>query len=299
MDDFIPTGSRLQGRAGTGEFDSAVGTDYFTTMGIPIMAGRSLTAADTASSPRVAVVNEALSRKYFADQNAIGRTFTTTDARGDKLLYTIVGICGNIRYSNLRRDPPPLFFLSYHQLPDVPWGMRFAVRTRMPLAGMAAALRTAVQSVDRDLPLIDLRTQKEQIDQITMSERLLADLAGGFGVLALVLAAIGIYGVLAYSVSRRTSEIGIRMALGARPATVLGMVLREAAWIAAVGAVGGTAAALAMGKLVSSLLYGLKPWDPATLVGSAVLLGLVALGASWIPAHRAATVDPTCALRHE
>lgn len=299
MDNFVPTGTTLQDGAALSEFDNAVGTDYFTTMGIPILAGRSFTAADTARSPRVAIANEALSRKYFGAQGAMGRTFTTTDARGNKLLYTIAGVCGNTRYSNLRRNSPPLFFVSYHQLPDVSWPMTFAVRTRMPRAAMTAALRTAVQSVDRDLPLIDVRTQEEQIDQITMSERLFADLTGGFGVLALVLAAIGIYGVLAYSVSRRTSEIGIRMALGARPAAVLAMVLREATWIAAIGAISGTVAALSMGKLVGSLLYGLKPWDPATLLGSAMLLGLVALGASWIPAHRAATVDPMCALRHE
>jgi ABC-type antimicrobial peptide transport system permease subunit len=153
--------------------------------------------------------------------------------------------------------------------------------------------------VDHDLPLMDVRTQKEQIDQLILSERIFADLTGGFGLLALVLASIGIYGVLAYSVSRRTSEIGIRMALGAQRQTVLGMVLGEAAWIASVGVVAGAAAAVAMGRLIASMLYELKGWDPATLIGSAILLALVALGAGWIPARRAATVDPMRALRHE
>ena len=146
---------------------------------------------------------------------------------------------------------------------------------------------------------MNVRTQQEQIAAKMRNERIIAILTAGFGVLALVLAAIGIYGMLAYSVSRRTSEIGIRMALGARPRMVLGMVLREAAWIAGVGMVAGLGAALGMGKLVASMLYGLKSWDPATLVGSAVVLGLVALGASWIPARRAAGVDPMKALRHE
>jgi ABC-type antimicrobial peptide transport system permease subunit len=156
-----------------------------------------------------------------------------------------------------------------------------------------------VQSIDRDLPLIDVRSQKEQIDQIMLTDRMFADLTGGFGLLALVLASIGIYGVLAYSVSRRTSEIGIRMALGARRQAVLAMVLREAVWMAALGVGAGGAAALAMGRLIASMLYGLKSWDPATLVASAALLALVAIGAGAIPARRAATVDPMRALRHE
>ncbi len=299
MDDFVPVGKVEKKGESTGESDNYVGDDYFATMRIPMIAGRSFNTRDTATSQYVAVVNQALAQKYWGNANPIGKAFWTTDAHDKKLTYTIVGLCANTRYSSLRRDPPPIFYLSYRQAPDVSWGVTFAVRTRLPRAAMTPTLRAAVQSVDRDLPLIDVRTQKEQVDQTTMSERMFADLTGGFGVLALVLASIGIYGVLAYSVSRRTSEIGIRMALGAQRRSVLGMVLGEAAWIAAVGVAVGMGAALGMGKLVASMLYGLKSWDPVTLAGSAVLLGLVALGASWIPARRAAGVDPMRALRHE
>jgi predicted permease len=298
-DDFAPTGMKPRNGEATAEDNNYVGDTYFTTMGIPLLAGRTFTPRDTANSERVAVVNQAMVQKYFAGQNAIGKTFATSGNKDEKLLFTIVGVCGNSRYSDLRSEPPPIFYLSYRQASDVSWGMTFAVRTRVGRAAITPTLRAAVQSIDRDLPLIDVRSQKEQIDQIMLTDRMFADLTGGFGLLALVLASIGIYGVLAYSVSRRTSEIGIRMALGARRQAVLAMVLREAVWMAALGVGAGGAAALAMGRLIASMLYGLKSWDPATLVASAALLALVAIGAGAIPARRAATVDPMRALRHE
>jgi ABC-type antimicrobial peptide transport system permease subunit len=153
--------------------------------------------------------------------------------------------------------------------------------------------------VDRNVPLLDVRTQDEQIAASLQHERIFADLTGGFGILALVLASIGIYGIMAYSVSRRTNEIGIRMALGAQPQRVLRMVLGEASWIVVIGVIAGLAGALALGRLIASMLYGLKPWDPATFAIASTLLILVAVGASWIPARRAAGVDPMKALRHE
>jgi ABC-type antimicrobial peptide transport system permease subunit len=156
-----------------------------------------------------------------------------------------------------------------------------------------------VASVDSGLPLLDIRTQQQQIDSTMRPERIIANLTAGFGVLALVLASIGMYGIMAYTVSRRTNEIGIRMALGARPGVVLGMVLLEASKLVAIGIVAGTCAALGMGRLIASMLYGLKSWDPATLFFSGALLIGVAMAASWIPARRAAGVDPMRALRHE
>ena len=298
-DDFVPTGIPIRKEDEQGERDEYVGDAFFSTLRIAILAGRGLNAHDTATSPRVAVVNEMLARKYWNNGNAIGRTFTTSDEHNQKLTYTIVGVCADTLYSQLRADPQPIFFLSYRQAPDLSWGITFMVRTRTERAAITPSLRAAVQSVDRDLPLINVRTQREQIDEITTSERMFADVTGGFGVLALALACIGIYGIMAYSVSRRINEIGIRMALGAQPARVLRMVLGEASWMVAIGVVAGVAGALALGRLITTMLYGLKPWDPATFVLSSALLILVALVATWIPARRAAGVDPMQALRHE
>jgi predicted permease len=298
MDDFVPDGKKIDPKD-QGALDNYVGDAYFATMKIPMVAGRGFTPQDTGTSMRVGVINQALAKQDFPGKNPIGKTFSTTDMESHKLIYTIVGVCADTRYANLREDPPPTFFLSYKQAPDVSWGMTFAVRTRFSRTAITPSLRRAVQAVDPDLPLIDVRSQLEQIDEITVAERIFADLTGGFGVLALVLACIGIYGIMTYAVSQRTNEIGIRMALGATQQQVLRTVLGEASWMAAIGVLTGVGGALALGRLIASMLYGLKAWDPATFAGSAMPLIVVALAASWIPARRAAGVDPMRALRHE
>ncbi len=178
-------------------------------------------------------------------------------------------------------------------------GPTYELRLKTDPEGVLPAVREAVASVDKDLPLIDVRTQTEQIDGILSEERLFAALTTAFGVLALVLACIGIYGLTAYNVARRTNEIGIRIALGARAGQVLRMILGEASWLAAIGIVIGLGAALGLTRFLASLLYGLKPGDPATLVGAALLLVGTALGAGWFPAWRASKVQPMEALRHE
>jgi predicted permease len=296
-DDFTPVG-RKQGHDDS-VYNSTVGDEYFATFRIPMVAGRGFAETDTETSPKVAVVNQALVKQFFPNQNPIGKSFTTSDIKDKKLVYQIVGVCADTRYGSLREDPPPIFYLDYRQSPEIDWGMTFAVKTRTARAGITPSLRRAVQSVDRNLPLTDVRTQEEQIDALLMNERIFADLTAGFGVLALTLACIGIYGLMAYAVSRRTNEIGIRMALGAQSEQVLRMVLGEAVWMTGVGLVIGLGGALALGRLIASQLYGLKAWDPATLVVAATLLIAVALGASWIPARRAAAVDPSRALRAE
>ena len=298
-DDFVPAGVPVAPGEDTVSDDSTVGDGYFATFRIPILMGRGFAPTDTETSPRVAVVNQALVRQFFPNRNPIGKSFTTSGAKNEKISYQIVGVCADTRYGNLRQDPPPVFYLDYRQAPEIDWGMSFAVRTRTARAAVTPSLRKAVQSVDRNLPLIDVRTQKEQIDQILMNERIFADLTTGFGVLALVLACIGIYGLMAYSVARRTNEIGIRMALGARREQVLRMVLGEALWMTALGIVAGLAAALGLGRLIASQLYGLRSWDPLTLAATAGLLVLVTLSSSWMPASRAAAVDPSQALRAE
>jgi ABC-type antimicrobial peptide transport system permease subunit len=173
------------------------------------------------------------------------------------------------------------------------------IRTRLASARLVASFRDVVQKQDRDLPIINIRTQQEQIDATMQQERMFAALTTGFGVLALALACVGIYGIMAYSVANRTNEIGIRLALGAQPGQVRRMILRESGWLASAGVVVGVAAALALTRLVKSMLYGVQPWDPATLVAGGLLLLAVALAASWIPARRAAGVQPMDALRHE
>jgi len=297
-DDFKPVGAKIPDKDQSAD-NSTVGDGYFRTFRIPMVAGRSFAPTDTETSPKVAVVNQALVKKFFPGENPIGKSFETSDEKNNKLIYQIVGVCADTRYGSLREDPPPIFYLDYRQAPEIDWGMTFAVKTRMSRATITPSLRRAVASVDPNLPLVDVRTQQEQIEQLLKNEHVFADLTAGFGVLALVLACIGIYGLMAYAVSRRTNEIGIRIALGARTEQVLGMVLREALWMTAAGVALGLGCALALGKVIASLLYGLKAWDPVTLTGAALLLALVALGSSWIPARRAASVDPSKALRAE
>jgi ABC-type antimicrobial peptide transport system permease subunit len=192
-----------------------------------------------------------------------------------------------------------MFFEPYPQVGNLDFGATYELRTSLKAESLAPALRKAVQSVDPDLPLMDLRTQREQIDATMQQERIFAALTAGFGVLALTLACVGVYGVMAYSVARRTNEIGIRLALGALPQRVLAMVLGEASWIGLFGIGSGLVIALVLTRLVKSLLYGLQPQDPSSLAGGAMLLVFVALAASWIPARRAAGVQPMEALRHE
>ena len=273
----------------------SVGQGFFSTMGIPIVAGRAFDSTDTETSPLVAIVNQRLVQEFFPSNiNPIGRTFTQDDQH-----ITIVGIAGDAKYNSLRYDPPATLYVPYRQQLSGRQSMTYEIFTRMLPAAIVPALRAAVASVDKDVPLLDVRTQQEQIDDTTRNERIFASLTSGFGVLALVLACIGIYGIMAYAISRRTNEIGIRMALGAQPGRVLRMVLGEAWWMAVIGVVAGLGAAVAMGRLIASMLFGLKPWDPVTLGIAALLLVAVALAASWIPAQRAAGVEPMKALRHE
>ncbi len=294
---FVPEGENFDVNKNQGALVNAVGDSFFPTLDIPIIAGRGFAAQDTATSAKVAVINQGLARKAFPNENPIGKRFSTHDDAGDGWIQ-IVGICKDTRYNNLRDDPPPQFFLPYAQQPDA-GGMTYAVRTHMQPASLVPVLRQVVQSVDRDLPMIDIRTQQEQIDASMQMERIFASLTAGFGILALALACVGIYGIMAYSVANRRNEIGIRLALGAQPGQVRGMILRESSWLAVAGIVVGVGVALALTRLVKSMLYGIQPNDPATIATGVFILLAIALAASWIPARRAAGVQPMEALRHE
>jgi predicted permease len=294
----VPEGEHERGE-GPVSMEATVGRDFLAVMGIPVVAGRGFTQQDAEGAQQVSVVNQALAKKFFPNQDPVGKRFSM-DGAGNKhrQWLEIVGVCGDTRYSDLKQEPPPLHFDLYRQA-DAVGGMTYIVRTRMKPEAITPSLRAAVQRIDRDLPLMDIRTQQEQIDATMQQERMFASLTAGFGVLALALACVGIYGVMAYTVSQRTNEIGIRLALGAERGQVRGMVLREAGRLAVLGVVVGLVIAVGLGQLVKSMLYGLKATDPVTLVGAAGLLLAVALVAGWVPAMRASRVEPMEALRHE
>ena len=299
---FLPEGETPNPDKDQSAWNNAVGSGFFHTLGIPILAGRDFSESDTASAPKVGILSESLARQAFPGQNPIGRRFLahfhpSEGKPGDWI--EVVGICGDTRYWSLKQDPVGMFYQPYQQTPNLDFGATYEVRTSLSPASVAPSLRKAVQSIDPDLPLQEIRTQQEQIDASMQQERIIAALTASFGVLALVLASVGVYGVMAYSVAQRTSEIGIRMALGALPREVLTMVLREATWIALVGITCGIGATLLSTRLVASLLYGLHPNDPLILATSALLLALTGLVASWVPARCAAAVEPMQALRHE
>jgi predicted permease len=295
-DDFIPEGSPDDAKHRGSEDVNVVGDTFFQTLGIPILSGRSFGPQDTAKSPRVGIINQALAKKRFPNINPLGKRFRTA-GEADAWIQ-IVGVCADTRYATLRDPDPPQFFMPYLQQKGV-GGMTYAIRTELPPAEIVPALRHLVQQVDRNLPIIYVRTQREQIDADMQMERTFAALTAGFGVLALALACVGVYGVMSYSVARRTNEIGIRLALGAQPEQLRGMILAESARLAVAGIGIGVAAALLLTQLVKSMLYGIQPNDPATLMAGVLLLLAVALTASWIPAQRAASVQPMEALRHE
>ncbi len=295
-DDFLPEDEPQHTDHRGAEDVNAVGNTFFQTMGIPIVNGRSFGPQDTATSRKVAIINLALAKKRFPHVNPVGKRFQTGDEKREWV--QIVGVCADTHYATLRDASPAQFFMPYVQQPEI-GGMTYAIRTALPPAELLPALRRVVQQNDRDLPIIDLRTQRQQIDANMQMERLFASLTASFGVLALALACVGVYGVMAYSVAQRTNEIGIRLALGALPGQVRGMILRESTWLALAGILVGVGGALALTRLVKSMLYGIQPHDPLTFSVGVLILMTVALAAGWIPARRAAGVQPMEALRHE
>jgi predicted permease len=301
--DFLPEGESRDPARHQKEAYNAVGARFFETLGIPMIAGRAFGPEDTAASPAVGIINQTLARTRFPNQNPIGRRFSigSYGGYGDRLTgrpIEIVGVCGDTLHADLHLQPPPQFFVPYVQQNSIR-RLTYEIRTRTKPESIVPALRRVVHAADPELPLVHVRTQQEQIDTDLEEQRLFVALTSSFGLLALVLASVGIYGVMAYSVARRTNEIGIRLALGAVPRQVLAMVLREASWLSALGIASGIAASLLLSRLVKSMLFGIAPYDAATVWVAVLLLLTVALGASWIPARRAARVQPMEALRRD
>lgn len=283
--------------AARGVYMNGLAPNFFAAMELPLVLGRDFTERDDATAPMVGVVNQALAKKYFGQENPIGRQIVMTYGPLSKYPLEIVGVAHDAKYIDLRSPVQPTLYLpALQQLGGL---ANFALRTGENPASLFPAIRAAVREIDPTLPVLDLRTQDEQIDRLHAQELLFARLSGFFGVLALVLACVGLYGLMSYQVLRRTGEIGLRMALGALPAHVLGMILRESLVLVCLGVVLGLAAAGVASRLVAAMMFGLSPTDPLTYAAVALLLIAVALLASLLPARRAARIDPMTALRTE
>jgi predicted permease len=270
---------------------------YFQTLGVPLAAGREFTAADNANGRKVAIVNQEFVRHFFRDRDPLGRHFA--QGAGDvKLDIEIVGVVKNSNYSSIKEKTARFFYFPYLQRRNLA-GISFMVRTAREDGLLAGEVRRIVREIDANVPVSGLGWMQAQVDRSISIERLTAWLATGFGALAMLLAVVGLYGVIAYMAARRTAEIGVRIALGATRGRIIGLVLREVIWLLAAGLAIGVPAALAAGRYIESQLFGLHSWDLATLVTAAVLLSLAALAAGYVPARRAASIDPLRALRYE
>jgi putative ABC transport system permease protein len=282
---------------------------YFATMGIPLMRGRDFgsqdelpasepaAAAAVTKRPLVAVINETMARQFFGDDNPLGKRIRFPGYKNSQP-FEIVGVVKDAKYVSLRETTPRITYFPFLQAPNS-FGSTFQVRAAGDPDGLAATIRRIAQELDPKVQAVDLRTMNDVVNESLAQERLVSQLASFFSLFALLLACIGLYGVMSYTVTRRAPEIGIRMALGAQSVDVLRMVLRETMLLVVTGLAIGLAAALATTKLIESLLFGLTAKDPQTIVLAILLLLVVAALAGWLPARRAARVDPLVALRHE
>jgi putative ABC transport system permease protein len=274
----------------------SVTPDYFKVLGTPLLRGRAFSTDDRDGGPRVAIVNQAFVKKNFPNEEPLGKTVNLGwSIDGVRQGGMIVGVVGDMREDALSVDPDPALYLPYAQTPVE--GITIAVRTAVPPASVAKQLGDAVHSIDQTLPLYGVKTMEERIAGSVDTQRFYATLLTLFAVVALVLAAIGLYSVIAYAVGQRTHELGIRVALGATGDRITAMVVREGIAMTMVGAIAGLLASVAAAKWLASLLFNVKSTDPLTFGGVVVVLGLVAALASYLPARRAARVDPLAAMR--
>jgi predicted permease len=281
--------------------DILVGPKYAETLGIPLLRGRDIEQRDTPSSAPVAVVNSAFVERFFKDQNPVGRSFKFDEDEDEKSSgIEIIGVVGDIKSRDAREQPDPIIYRPILQVQDQgAFSCTIHVRTNSDPTALTTQVRQIINQTDDKLPIFGVTTLSEQVHANLNDERLIAQLVSFFGALALILACIGLYGVMAQGVARRTNEIGIRMALGARGGNIAWMILRETLYLVLAGLVIGLPAALLGAKLIASQLFGLKPADPFTLIAASVVLTVVALLAGYLPARRASRVNPLNALRYE
>ena len=273
-----------------------IGVDYFRSFGVQLLAGREFTAADQLGAQRVAVVNEAFARKFKLGNDAVGK-FMSQDG-GDSLNIQIVGLVRDLKYADVKDSVPPVFYRPWRQDARLS-GMYFYVKSSLPPAQMLGTLRTTMKRIDPNLPVEELKTMAQQVKENVFLDRMISTLSSAFALLATLLAGVGLYGVLSYSVQQRTREIGVRMALGADGTNVRGLIMKQVAVMLAIGGVIGIGGALGLGRAARSLLYELEGHDPLAFAIAVVLLACVALAAGWVPARRAAQVDPMHALRYD
>src|SRR5690348_602907 len=278
-----------------------VGPNFFSTAGIPILEGREITAQDSGNGQRVGLINQTFARKFFANSNPIGRRVILHDSAGDHFDFVIVGVAADSKHESVREKPFQRCYLPFFNPFQPVWPTRatFIIRTAGQPSTVTAAIRSAVKDSAPNLPSPILQTMTQRLGNSLSSDRMVTELSGAFGVLAIILVCIGLYGIMAYAVSGRTNEIGIRMALGAQRNDVLWMILRESLLLVCVGVVIGVPVIFAAGKWIASLLFSVKPADPLTLALASLLMFVVGFLACYIPARRAMRVDPIVALRYE
>jgi predicted permease len=276
-----------------------VGPRYFRTMGTAVLLGRDIAEEDRAGTPKVAVINEAMAQHFFGDSNPIGRRFSIPGWKADTSPMEIVGVVENAKFINLRDQVPPAAYIPFFQSPDSFLAASFEVRSSTNPTALAGSIREMIQQADGRLPLFGVKTLNEQIDETLVQERIVALLSSLFGMVALFLACVGLYGVMSSLVVQRTHEIGIRMALGAERFRVLRLVLGRGMAIALIGVVAGMAGAVGVTRFMATLLFGVKPTDVQTILFASLALIGVATFACYIPARRAMRVDPMVALRYE
>jgi predicted permease len=285
--------------ADTRAFSSRIGTTYFAALGIPLLAGREFTPADRRGAPLVAIVNEAFARKFRLGRDVVGRRMATgAGGRDFPLNIEIVGLVADARYAQVKEPSPPQYFLPYRQF-DRLESLNFYVRSSRPAGEIAATLPAAVARIDATLPVENLRTLRDQLGVTLGLDRLLTALAAGFAASATLLAGLGLYGVLSFTVARRTREIGVRVALGATAARIRGLVVSQVGRVTVAGCGLGVAAAVALGRLARAFLFETSAVDGTVMVVAAAGMALVALAAAWLPARQATSLDPIAALRVE